>query len=65
MTATPSDRQLPTEASVVEVYGSTFLLEWLDLAVLASAAAHSLPRGGPVAATGQRPVARTGQRRAA
>jgi len=39
MTASPALRPLPDEASVVEVYGSKFLLEWLDLEVLASAAA--------------------------
>jgi hypothetical protein len=39
MTASPVLRPLPDEASVVEVYGSKFLLEWLDLEVLASAAA--------------------------
>jgi hypothetical protein len=39
MTASPDVRPLPDEASVVEVYGSKFLLEWLDWDVLASAAA--------------------------
>jgi hypothetical protein len=39
MTATPAVRHVPDEASVVEVYGSKFLLEWLDREVLASAAA--------------------------
>ncbi|HEY0507672.1 MAG TPA: hypothetical protein VGD12_06360 [Blastococcus sp.] len=39
MTATPAVRSVPEGASVVEVYGSTFLLEWLDLDVLAAAAA--------------------------
>jgi hypothetical protein len=42
MTATPVLRHVPSEASVVEVYGSKFLLEWLDREVLASAAAHHL-----------------------
>ncbi|WP_167762264.1 hypothetical protein [Blastococcus sp. CT_GayMR20] len=41
MTASPARRPLPDEASVVEVYGSKFLLEWLDLDVLASAAAQN------------------------
>jgi hypothetical protein len=39
MTASPALRPLPDEASVVEVYGSKFLLEWLDWDVLAAAAA--------------------------
>jgi hypothetical protein len=42
MTAIPAVRRLPDEVSVVEVYGSKFLLEWLDLEVLASAAANHL-----------------------
>jgi len=42
MTPTPAVRRLPDEVSVVEVYGSKFLLEWLDREVLASAAAHHL-----------------------
>ena len=45
MTAIPAVRRLPDEVSVVEVYGSKFLLEWLDLGVLASAAAHQLASG--------------------
>ena len=40
MTATPAVRRLPDEVSVVEVYGSKFLLEWLDRDVLAAAAAQ-------------------------
>ena len=40
MTAIPVVRRLPDEVSVVEVYGSKFLLEWLDRDALASAAAH-------------------------
>jgi hypothetical protein len=48
MTASPALRPLPDEASVVEVYGSRFLLEWLDLEVLASAAAqHARAPGDP------------------
>lgn len=39
MTASPVSRPLPDRASVVEVDGSTFLLEWLDWEVLAAAAA--------------------------
>jgi hypothetical protein len=39
MTATPARRHVPDEVSVVEVYGSKFLLEWLEWEVLASAAA--------------------------
>jgi hypothetical protein len=42
MTATPVLPAVPDQASVVEVYGSKFLLEWLDLDVLASAAALRL-----------------------
>lgn len=40
MTATPATRHVPDEVSVVEVYGSKFLLEWLDRDVLAAAAAQ-------------------------
>ena len=40
MTAKPAVRHVPDEVSVVEVYGSKFLLGWLDREVLASAAAH-------------------------
>lgn len=40
MTATPAVRHLPDGVSVVEVYGSKFLLEWLDREVLVSAATH-------------------------
>ena len=42
MTATPAVRHVPDEVSVVEVYGSKFLLEWLDRDVLAAAAAQHL-----------------------
>ena len=42
MTAYPSLRGVPLEVNVVEVYGSKFLLEWLDRDVLASAAACHL-----------------------
>ena len=42
MTATPAVRHVPDEVSVVEVYGSKFLLEWLDRDVLAAAAARHL-----------------------
>ena len=48
MTPTPSVRHLPDEVSVVEVYGSKFLLEWLDWDVLAAAAAHQLAAPVPV-----------------
>jgi hypothetical protein len=47
MTAAPVVRSLPDEVSVVEVYGSKFLLEWLDRDVLASAAALHLRDGRP------------------
>jgi hypothetical protein len=40
MTAIPVVRRVPDGVSVVEVYGSKFLLEWLDRDALASAAAH-------------------------
>jgi hypothetical protein len=40
MSASPAVRQVPDEVSVVEVYGSKFLLEWLDRDVLAAAAQH-------------------------
>jgi hypothetical protein len=39
MDDSPVSRPLPDQASVVEVDGSTFLLEWLDWDVLAAAAA--------------------------
>ena len=42
MPPTPAVRSVPDGASVVEVYGSKFLLEWLDRDVLASAAALHL-----------------------
>jgi hypothetical protein len=45
MTETPAVRRIPEAASVIEVYGSRFLLEWLDRDVLASAAALHLARG--------------------
>jgi hypothetical protein len=48
MTATPAVRRIPEATSVVEVYGSKFLLEWLDRDVLAAAAA--LPLAGQVSA---------------
>jgi len=47
MTATPAARHVPDGASVVEVFGSKFLLEWLDLGVLASAAATRLATRPP------------------
>jgi hypothetical protein len=46
MAPTPAVRHLPDEVSVVEVYGSKFLLEWLDWEVLASAA-HQLAAPAP------------------
>lgn len=48
MTASPDLRQTRAEARVVEVYGSKFLLEWLDPAVLAAAASQRDARGEPV-----------------
>ena len=38
---------MPDGVNVVEVYGSKFLLEWLDRDVLASAAAHLLAAREP------------------
>ena len=49
MTASPAVRYVPDEVSVVEVYGSKFLLEWLDREVLASAAAQRVANREPVA----------------
>jgi hypothetical protein len=48
MTTAPVVRSLPDEVSVVEVYGSKFLLEWLDRDVLASVAALHLRAQRPV-----------------
>jgi hypothetical protein len=48
MTAVPVPRHLPDDVTVVEVDGSRFLLEWLDVEVLAAAAAgrsRTLPDG--------------------
>ena len=45
MNASPAVRQVPDQVSVVEVYGSKFLLEWLDRDVLAAAAAQRLADG--------------------
>ena len=47
MTATPPARRVPDEVSVVEVYGSKFMLEWLDRDVLAAAAAQRLATPEP------------------
>jgi hypothetical protein len=58
MTAAPVLRSLPDSAtgavSVVEVYGSMFLLEWLDRDVLASASGLRLREAGtpPVRSSG-------------
>jgi hypothetical protein len=48
MTAAPVLPAVPDQASVVEVYGSKFLLEWLDREVLASVAALHLRAQRPV-----------------
>jgi hypothetical protein len=48
MTGTPAVRRIPEAADVVEVYGSKFLLEWLDRDVLASAAALHLAGQFPI-----------------
>jgi hypothetical protein len=42
-----SEATVPAEATVVEVHGSRFLLEWLDLEVLAAAAALRLEEAAP------------------
>jgi hypothetical protein len=47
MTASPADRRVPDEVSVVEVHGSKFLLEWLDWEVLAAAAARHRTEPAP------------------
>ena len=47
MTATAPVRRIPDDTKVVEVYGSKFLLEWLDRDVLASAAALHLTGSVP------------------
>jgi hypothetical protein len=50
MSASPAVRHIPDQLSVVEVYGSKFLLEWLEWEVLAAAAAQHLagrPPGAP------------------
>ncbi|MGY1737047.1 hypothetical protein [Geodermatophilus sp. SYSU D00684] len=39
MTTSCALRPLPDRATVVDVYGSRFLLEWLDRDILATAAA--------------------------
>jgi hypothetical protein len=49
MTATPAERRVPDGVNVVEVYGSKFLLEWLDLETLASVAAQHRADPAPVA----------------
>ena len=53
MTASPAVRHISDGVSVVEVYGSTFLLEWLDLVVLAAAAADRLAAAAAVPPVGQ------------
>ena len=45
MSETPAVPHIPDPGVVVEVYGSKFLLEWLDRDVLASAAALHLAIG--------------------
>jgi hypothetical protein len=59
MSTSPAVPHVPDEVSVVEVYGSKFLLEWLDREVLASAAAQHLADPAPAreekAASGGRP----------
>jgi hypothetical protein len=47
MTAPPVQRRHPSDATVVEVDGSRFLLEWLDFAVLAAEAVARLREPSP------------------
>jgi hypothetical protein len=47
MTAPPAQRRHPSDATVVEVDGSRFLLEWLDFAVLAAEAVARLREASP------------------
>jgi hypothetical protein len=47
MTASPVRRRLPANATVVDVDGSRFLLEWLDFTTLAAAAAARLREPAP------------------
>lgn len=54
MTAIPAVRHIPDGVSVVEVHGSKFLLEWLDLEVLAAAAADQLAAAAAVQPVEQR-----------
>lgn len=56
MTATPAARRLPDEAGVVELYGSKFLLEWLDRDVLVAAARHHLAGPPSPVPAGERTV---------
>ena len=51
MSASPAVRQVPDQVSVVEVYGSKFLLEWLEWEVLVAAAAQHRPGRPPGAHT--------------
>jgi hypothetical protein len=60
MTATPAVRSVPDRASVVEVYGSKFLLEWLDRDVLASAAALHRRSAGEQSAGTENGMPRSG-----
>ena len=53
MTATPAARRIPDEVNVVEVYGSKFLLEWLDPEVLVAAANHLIGRPSAEPVTGR------------
>jgi hypothetical protein len=43
---TAEQPSLPSQATVVDVHGSRFLLEWLDISVLAAAAALRQPEIG-------------------
>jgi hypothetical protein len=44
---TAEQPSLPSQATVVDVHGSRFLLEWLDVRVLAAAAARRQPEIAP------------------
>lgn len=61
---TPPAPHLPSEATVVDVHGSRFLLEWLDRDVLAAAAALGLRQrvgSGPIRRRGSAPARRDGE----
>ena len=44
---TDEQSRVPSQATVVDVHGSRFLLEWLDVEVLAAAATLRLAEAAP------------------